>query len=135
MIRFLAFCAALAAASISTGARADLCTNPAVTCGKLISPQCQRLGAGSQDTGCETQFTEYRDCLSEVAAQCGGATSAADGSCSSAEADKLWAEAKADNDCFGYEAFVTSCPNTRFANFARARMARLQCDAPAQPAT
>lgn len=54
-----------------------VCDAPAAHCASKLEPRClNRIGAGSLAANvgdCESQLTEYRTCLSQTAAQCGGA--------------------------------------------------------------
>ncbi len=82
MRRFLGALALAACAFGAGGAAAQtqtLCDNPQAQCGRLLTPDCARLGAGAiaadDEVGaaCATQLDVYRSCLALVAENCAAA--------------------------------------------------------------
>ncbi|MEO1331204.1 MAG: peptidoglycan-binding domain-containing protein [Pseudomonadota bacterium] len=127
-----------------TLAQGALCADPAKICGAQVPASClAKFGAGSvaaADGLCAPAFERYKDCLAEAAETCGGDPSAASAreetpGCSFEEAQAIWTEAKADNNCNGYEAFVLACPKSRFALIAKGRLKTLGCGAGEEAAT
>ena len=47
--------------------------------------------------------------------------------CSEARSQSLWSDARSQNDCIGYKAFIAACPNAPEAQLAEASLQRLSC--------
>ena len=69
--------ALLAAASPAAAEQGDYCQNASQNCADMLSPECRRVGASSSgvpssgSAQCDSEFTQYRECLSEAASICG----------------------------------------------------------------
>ena len=53
--------------------------------------------------------------------------------CSEARSQSLFSVALSQNDCIGYEAFITACPDTPEARLAEASLRRLSCGGEVEP--
>lgn len=107
-------------------------------CAGLLTREClETLGAGVTPAAggdCDRRLSDYRACLADLAASSVPGGSPGLGACDATLAKDLWDIAAADNDCLGYQAFLDSCPDAPRANFARARLQRLNCPAAPTPA-
>lgn len=148
--RVLAAALALLLGVAAVSAQEDVeavCGNPLGRCAGAISPACLRLGAGSLDADCQAEQARYSVCLQEVAALCGGRaglSEAGDGAaemgCSAEVAQDLWAAAREDRNCAGYQGFIASCPTDARVGFASTQLSALGCvdggtEAPSSAAT
>lgn len=106
-------------------------------CAARVSFHCLKsFGAGSTPVAgsdCDAQLRAYRACLSAAAATA-PAPERNRFSCDPETARDLWSDAKSDNDCIGYQAFIEACPGAPQARYATARIERLGCDAAAAAA-
>ncbi len=101
-------------------------------CAAHVSFSCLKsFGAGSRPvpgSDCDAEMRAYRACLSLAAASAPAPETRAL-ACDGRTARDLWADAKADNDCLGYQAFLEACPAAPQARLAEARTKRLRCGA------
>lgn len=133
----------IAATPAPASAQSAFCRDPNAFCRKMVTADClQRVGAGALATAtvegdCRAQLDDYRNCVASAASDCAGpeARRADDGRCDADLSRELWALAEDDGDCGGYEAFLEACPDSRRAAFARSRVKRLGCGAPAAAQT
>ena len=112
-----------------------LCDDANTVCSGRIDPSCLtrgRVGAapvGLDDVAakgdCAAQFDSYRQCLTDVAAECARPPSAAS-NCTNEDARQMWPDISTSDDPETIEAFLRACPNAPQAELARLRLRRLQ---------
>ncbi|MEO1329148.1 MAG: peptidoglycan-binding domain-containing protein [Pseudomonadota bacterium] len=104
------------------------CGDPAGFCAVAISPDClSRFGAGVVETGdvCAAGFAAYRDCLADVAAQCGAQTSSGPaGRCDNPKA--AFDYAKTTGDAAAFRDVAELCGGTFWGRQAAREAERLE---------